>query len=202
MQSGKILENENELISKAQKGDVKALEQILNFYTPTIKGIVRHYFLIGADDDDLLQIGFISLSKAIQEYDKSKNASFKTYLHMCVHGDIKNEITKSQNGKNRMLGECSSLDVEADDEDSWAVVLVSEDDSPEETAIKKQKVGKIIQFLKQNLSDYERIVVSKYLSCYSYNEIAKITNSTTKMVDNTISKVKRILKKFKKEADL
>ena len=184
---------------KAQQGDREAYEKIIAMFTPYIKNIARKYFLIDADIEDLMQIGFLALCDAINKYDVNSKANFKTFLYLCVQGDIKNAITKSQNMKNRILNESLSLEFGDDEEDSWAVVLVGSEQTPEEEVITKQKVQKIMMRLKQQLNTQEKKVISFYLQGYRYTEIAEKLSITTKQVDNTLTKAKRIMEKFKKE---
>ena len=194
--------DEQGLILEAQKGSSEAYEKLIFLYTPYIKNIVRKYFLIDADVEDLMQIGFLSLCEAIKKYDINSKASFKTYLYLCVEGDIKNAITKTQNSKNRLLSESLSLEFGENEEDSWAVVLVSGEQTPEEEVITKQKVKKLINKLKQKLNLIEKKVISLYLQGYKYQEIAQELEISTKQVDNTLTKAKRVLEKYKKEEDL
>ena len=202
VQNKRETENEKDLILKAQNGDREAYEKIISFYTPYIKNIARKYFLVNAEIEDLMQIGFLALCDAVNKYDANSNASFKTFLYLCVQGDIKNAISQTNNLKNKALNESLSLEFGDDEEDSWAVVLASSDETPEDEVITKQKVKKLISTLKRNLNEIEKNVISFYLRGYRYSEIAEKINITTKQVDNTLSKAKRILEKCKKEEDL
>ena len=195
-------QKERELIIKAQNGDRESYEKIISLCTPYIKNIARKYFLLNAEIEDLMQIGFLALCDAINKYDVNSNANFKTFLYLCVQGDIKNAISKTHNLKNRALNDSLSLEFGEDEEDSWAVVLASNDESPEEEVITKQKVKRLISALTQKLNEKEKKIISFYLQGYRYAEIAEQVGVTTKLVDNTLSKAKRILERCKKEEDL
>lgn len=56
----------DEVIKLAQNGDQEALDLILKEYKKLIYLNIRNYFLVGADQDDLLQEGTIGLLKAIK----------------------------------------------------------------------------------------------------------------------------------------
>ena len=58
----------DEVIKLAQNGDQEALDLILKEYKKLIYLNIRNYFLVGADQDDLLQEGTIGLLKAIKNY--------------------------------------------------------------------------------------------------------------------------------------
>lgn len=194
--------NNVELIKQAQNGDDKAFSELIKQYSPLISSIVRKYFLAGFEVEDLMQVGYISLIKAIKNYDDKNGANFSTYLYMVVQGDIKNEITKSQNNKNATLNNALSLDLTLEDDDDeegyspWAYLFVS-DDSIEDEVIKEQKIKTILDTLKQNLNKEERGILSLYLQGYKYAEIASKQGVSNKKVDNTITKAKKLVIKYK-----
>ena len=45
----------------------------------------------------------------------------------------------------------------------------------------------------------ERKILSKYLQGYKYSEIAQKLNVSTKKVDNTIAKAKKLVSKYKND---
>ena len=53
----------------AQQGSGTAAEDLVKRYTRLVKTCARPYFLVGADEEDLLQEGMLGLMKAIREYD-------------------------------------------------------------------------------------------------------------------------------------
>ena len=71
------------LVRQAQSGDNEAEARLLDKYKPLVKAKSRAYFLIGADTEDIIQEGMIGLYKAIRDYDKEKNASFRS-LRNCA----------------------------------------------------------------------------------------------------------------------
>ena len=84
------MSDENEMIIKAQSGDGEAESELLIKYSPLVKIIVRSYFVIGVNDDDLIQAGMIGLMKAVRKFDVNNgSASFKTYASACIHTSIK-----------------------------------------------------------------------------------------------------------------
>ena len=73
---------EEELIKRAQSGDNKAIETLLNDHKQLVNYVTRKYFLIGGDSDDLLQEGMIALYKAINTFDFNKNVSFSSFAKL------------------------------------------------------------------------------------------------------------------------
>ena len=198
------MNNDDELVVQAQSGNDDAFTRLIEKYSPLISSIVRKYFLAGFEAEDWMQIGYVSLIKAIKGYKVDARASFSTYLYMVVSGDIKNEVTKAKNNKHLALNNSYSLDVSFDDdeEDSfspWAYLFIDENASIEDEVINKQKVQILLDELKQKLDMQERKILSKYLQGYKYSEIAQKLNVSTKKVDNTITKAKKLVSKYKND---
>ena len=68
----------------AQQGSGPAAENLVKRYTRLVKTCARPYFLVGADEEDLLQEGMLGLMKAIREFDGRKGAPFGAFARLCV----------------------------------------------------------------------------------------------------------------------
>ena len=66
------------LIKEAQSGDEAAREQLIEQNTGLVKNIALKYINIGYEFEDLLQIGFIGLLKAIGRFDSKYGVMFPT----------------------------------------------------------------------------------------------------------------------------
>ena len=99
----------DKLILDAKNGDQYAIEQILIDHKQLVNSVVRKYFLIGGDVDDLIQEGMIALYNAILTYDKSKNSSFEAYAYMLVERNIITQIKKANSKKNLPLNEAFNV---------------------------------------------------------------------------------------------
>lgn len=80
------------LIEKAQQGDKTACEQIVNQNTGLVKNLALKFTGAGYELDDLLQIGFMGLLKAIDRFDVSFDVMFSTYAVPMILGEIKRYI--------------------------------------------------------------------------------------------------------------
>lgn len=68
----------------AQQGSGQAAEDLVKRYTRLVKTCARPYFLVGADEEDLLQEGMLGLMKAIREFDGRKGTPFGAFARLCV----------------------------------------------------------------------------------------------------------------------
>ena len=78
-----------ELIKKAQAGDEKAKETLIEQNYPLVKSIIRRYLNKGVDYDDLFQLGCVGFMKAINNFDTNFDVKFSTYAVPMIAGEVK-----------------------------------------------------------------------------------------------------------------
>lgn len=83
-------ENSMELLTAAKNGDKQAADKLVELNTPLVKSMVRRFSCCSqADRDDLMQIGFVGLIKAIKGFDPTYGVRFSTYAVPMIIGEIK-----------------------------------------------------------------------------------------------------------------
>src|SRR5918912_1912404 len=129
-----------EVVQLAQKGRRDAAEHILYKYRNLVRSKVKSYFLVGAEREDLLQVGMIGLWQAIVDFKPAKAMSFPAFAKVCIHRHIITAIKAATRQKQVPLNTSLSLEVPADDESSeWnmADVLQTSDESdPEQVMLR------------------------------------------------------------------
>lgn len=78
-----------ELIKRAQSGDSKARETLVESNLGLVRSVLRGFLNRGHDVEDLFQIGSIGLLKAIDKFDISYDVKFSTYAVPMIIGEIK-----------------------------------------------------------------------------------------------------------------
>lgn len=196
MWEGKNYMNEDlindEVVARAQDGDQEALDLILKEYKKLIFLNVRNYFLVGAEQEDLLQEGTIGLLKAIKGYDKEK-ASFKTFATLCIRRQILTAVRSSTAQKNIALNEASGNNLETEDghEDYPKELYSNIRYNPEAIFLSKEKIMEFQDFVEHNFSPFERKVFNYMIKGFSYKEIAEELEKTPKVIDNSFQRIKR-----------
>ena len=66
-----------------------ACEVLVRRYTPLVRACVRQYLGSPEPADDLMQVGYVGLLKAINNYDPSFGRGLKAYAVPCISGEIK-----------------------------------------------------------------------------------------------------------------
>lgn len=77
------------LIALAKQGDEAAREQLVSQNTGLVKNIALRFVGTGYELDDLLQIGFIGMLKAVDRFDSSFGVMFSTYAVPMILGEIR-----------------------------------------------------------------------------------------------------------------
>ncbi len=78
-----------DLIKRAQEGDERAKELLLEKNSPLIKSVIRHYKNKGAEYDDLYQLGCVGFLKAIKNFSTEFGVRFSTYAVPMIAGEVK-----------------------------------------------------------------------------------------------------------------
>lgn len=197
-------ENDEALVLFAQGGNDEALDLILKKYKNYVTAKARSYFLIGADKEDLVQEGMIGLFKAIRDYNKEKQASFKSFAELCITRQIITAIKTATRQKHMPLNSYVSLNKPVYDEESeqTLVDVISRDKSfnPEELFISKEQYASISVKISKILSNFELVVLSSYLEGKSYVEIAEDLGKQVKSIDNALQRVKKKVERCIKES--
>lgn len=80
------------LIEEAQQGDQEAREKIVTQNTGLVKKLALKYVSSYYEPEDLMQVGFMGLVKAIDRFDTGFDVMFSTYAVPMILGEIKRYI--------------------------------------------------------------------------------------------------------------
>ena len=80
------------LISNAREGDDRSRELLIQANTGLVKSLALKFTLQGHDMDDLMQVGFIGLIKAIDRFDLSYDVMFSTYAVPLILGELRRYV--------------------------------------------------------------------------------------------------------------
>ena len=189
-----------ELVERAQAGDIAAEEDLLREHMSLVRTKARMYFVVGADEDDVLQEGMIGLLKAVRKYDPDKNASFSTFAGHCITNQIISAIRAADRNKHKILNNSLSLDdsIRSGKGNAGAGELHLKDtlaanpsESPEQMLVIKDIADCIIHNDDKIFSAYEMDVLKERLQGKNKKQIAKALGKSEKSVDNCLHRVRR-----------
>ena len=183
------------LSALAKNGDKDAERLLVLRFMPLVRLKTRPYFLIGADDSDLVQEGSIGLFGAIRDYDNGRGASFRSYAEVCIVNNIIAAVKRSTRKKHIPLNSYVSLDkpLSEDDEDSATLAdrLGADTKSPEELFINREAEQQLMKRISEKLTDFEKQVLALFLEGRTYKQMGEITGRTAKAADNALQRVKK-----------
>jgi RNA polymerase sporulation-specific sigma factor len=186
---------DEEVVLLAQQGQEYASEYLLHKYRHIIRSKAKPYFLTGADQEDILQEGWIGLHKAIRDFQYEKGIPFKHFAELCVSRQIITAVKTSTRLKHSPLNSYISLNkpVYDDGTDRTLIDMIPSTrmTDPEEVVMNREELATIKAQLMETLSKFEYNVFLLYLKKASYQEIANQLKTSTKAVDNALCRIKR-----------
>ena len=189
--------SEKELLIKAQQGDDEAMLSLLEGHRPLIKRLVRHYYIKGAEREDLIQEGMIALFQAIKKYNVESNTAFTTFLNVVVKNRISSVIESTKRLKNQPLNNAIFYSETVGDHSQEPLTLFDQlstsEEEPEALVIQHEETKEIVDFIKKQFSSFERTVLAYHLLGYSSEQIALKLNRTVKAVENALQRARKKL---------
>lgn len=192
---------DEELILRLRDGEEAIMDYILNKYKNLVRKYARNMYILGAEEQDLIQEGMIGLFRAIKDYDSGRDASFFTFADLCISRKMYNAIEASKREKHTPLNNYVSLYASNDDENRdgktifMDLLSAGEISNPENLLIDKENVEQIENLVEQELSSFEKQVFDLYITGMKYTQIAKVLGRDEKSTDNALQRIKSKLKK-------
>ena len=196
------IKTDEQLIQELRAGDVAIMDYIMNKYKNLVRKKAKSMYILGADNDDLIQEGMIGLFKAMRDYDSGRDASFYTFADLCISRQMYNAVQASVREKHIPLNSYVSLYTNMSETESEGnstsllSMLVSEtENNPEEIVIDKENVAAIEAIIDKELSDFEKQVLDLYITGMTYSQIARVLGRDSKSTDNALQRLKSKLKR-------
>ena len=190
---------DEELIELTRKGDMKAQNYLLEKYKSLVGMKANKFFLVGAEDDDIIQEGMIGLFKAIRDYSMENEASFFTFAKICIQRQLVNAVKASTRKKHSPLNSYVSFYEPVQESTEVAVmdtIQAAENFSnPENILLEHETIERLEEGIKEKLSGLEQEVLSLFLDGKSYGEIGEMLGKDTKAVDNAVQRIRNKIKK-------
>jgi len=187
--------SDEDLIDIIKSGDNHALNYLIDKYKEIVNMKVSKYFMIGAEREDIMQEGLIGLYKAIKDFNKDKQNSFKTFANLCIERQLITAIKTSNRQKHMPLNSYLSLNISAYEEDNDSELIevfeTNTIEDPLDTITKKEYFKSVETAIDKNLSKFEKKVLERYLLGESYVNIAARLDAPVKSIDNAIQRIRK-----------
>ncbi len=195
---------DEKLIEELRAGESAITEFIMNKYKPMVRRKARAMFLLGGENEDLIQEGMIGLFKALRDYDASLGASFASFADLCVSRQMYSAIEASKRKKHFPLNSYISLYEEGESaDDDKKIPLIdtieaAQENDPEALYFGKEFTEVFSENLKKNLSPLENHVLELHLMGMDYRKIAELLNKSPKAIDNALQRIRNKAEKLLK----
>lgn len=193
---------DGELIDRLRRGEESIMDFICDKYKNLVRSKAKSMFILGADNEDLIQEGMIGLFKAVRDFDAGRDASFLTFADLCISRQMYTAVQASRRRKHIPLNTYISLDgsdVVSDGQERGALANLLADRaemSPEELFLDKERVEYLEKTIEEELSDFERQVLDLYMTGMSYSQIAKVLGRDEKAADNALQRLKTKIRRM------
>ncbi|MCM1058455.1 MAG: RNA polymerase sporulation sigma factor SigH [Firmicutes bacterium] len=195
---------DDELIDRLRRGEKPIMDYIFDKYKNLVRSKAKSMFILGADNEDLIQEGMIGLFKAVRDYDMGRDASFCTFAELCISRQMYTAVQASKRQKHLPLNTYVSLDssktaADGDEREGMKLKELLADKaelSPEELFLDKERVDYLQRAIEEELSDFEHQVLDLYLTGMSYGQVAKVLGRDEKATDNALQRLKAKIRKM------
>ena len=187
---------DEQLIRRLREGEAAITDYIINKYKFVVRKKAKAMYLLGGENDDLIQEGMIGLFKAVRDYDVNQENSFQSFADLCISRQMYTAIKLSQRQKHIPLNSYVSLYESGDESsDDKYVPLINQlqdekDNDPEKLFLDKEYNEVMEEKLKERLSDLENRVLYLHLMGEDYHSIAELLDKSPKSIDNALQRIK------------
>lgn len=190
---GRMERKDEEIIRQIQAGNQELTDYIMDKYKYLVKKKAKAMYILGGDNDDLIQEGMIGLFKAIRDFNCDQDYNFYTFAELCIARQMYSAMKAAGRQKHAPLNTYVSFHtvIESGEEEGELMdVLKSLEKTPEELVIGREDQQQLAKIIEQKLSTMEKEVLDLYISGISYKEIAKILGKSEKSIDNALQRMK------------
>ena len=185
-----------QLIRELRDGENDIMDYIMDKYKPMVRRKARAMYLLGGENEDLIQEGMIGLIKAVRDYDAGQGTSFASFAELCVSRQMYSAIEASKRKKHMPLNHYISIYEESEvRSDGRKMPLIDtiepqQENDPEALYFSREYTEAFVEQLKGNLSALENHVLYLHLMGTDYRKIAELLGKSPKSIDNAIQRIR------------
>ncbi len=179
--------DERMLVKKAQKGDGKAFEILMEEYFKKIYNIALRMTNNADDAADMTQEVMIKLFRNIGSF--KGDSKFSTWVYRVATNTCLDELKKMRRHSH------ASLNAEIDTGEGEVAIEVEDTaPTPEERAERSELKGMVAAAVEKLSPDHRAAIILRDIRGFSYDEIARILNCSEGTVKSRISRARAQLK--------
>ena len=187
---------DEQLLCDYKKGNQEIMDYLMVKYKSMVRKKARAMYLLGGENEDLIQEGMIGLIKAVRDFDLTQKTSFSSFAELCVSRQMYSAIEASNRKKHLPLNSYVSLYEDSEQVgEGRSLPLIdtiesSKENDPEVLYFGKEYTEAFAEQLKELLSPLENHVLYLHLMGTDYRTIAEVLGKSPKSVDNALQRIK------------
>ena len=185
-------DEERECFQKMKDGDKTAHQKLILHNLRLVAHIVKKYYSVSEEQDDLISIGTIGLIKGINSFDTSKKVRFATYGSRCIENEILMTL-RSQKKSSQDVYISDPIDFDSEGNALTLLDILSENEDLVDKIDIKLKSSKLKDYIYTALEPREREIILKRYGLYGHKELTQ--NDIANELGISRSYVSRIEKK-------
>ena len=179
-------EETRRLLEKAQSGDMKAREALINGNLRLVLSVVQKFANRGESMDDLFQVGCIGLIKALDNFDMSHGVKFSTYAVPMIIGEIRRYLRDNNSIRvSRSLRDLAYKALQA--RENLANQLLREPTIMEiaaEVGAEREDVVLAMESIQEPVSLFEPVFHDDGDAIYVMDQVQDTKNTDTRWIEN------------------
>jgi len=185
------------LVVKAKNGDQRSFDQILEILDSDIKKLAHKYYIVGSDENDVIQECRIGVWKAVKDFDDSMGMTFKNFsLSLCCKRHLITAMSHANTQKFKLQNEAVSLSApvsqnEEDGVQTYADYIPDHNSDLLENFIIQEEFDTNLELISDKLTKLEMSIFTQYAFNSSYKDIAKALDVKPKTVDNALMRIRK-----------
>ena len=100
---------DEQLLCDYKNGNQEIMDYLMVKYKSMVRKKARAMYLLGGENEDLIQEGMIGLIKAVRDFDVTQKTSFSSFAELCVSRQMYSAIEASNRKKHLPLNSYVSL---------------------------------------------------------------------------------------------
>ena len=187
---------DEQLLCDYKNGNQEIMDYLMVKYKSMVRKKARAMYLLGGENEDLIQEGMIGLIKAVRDFDVTQKTSFSSFAELCVSRQMYSAIEASNRKKHLPLNSYVSLYEDSEQVgEGRSLPLIdtiesSKENDPEVLYFGKEYTEAFAEQLKELLSPLENHVLYLHLMGTDYRTIAELLGKSPKSVDNALQSIK------------
>lgn len=187
---------DEQLLCDYKNGNQEIMDYLMVKYKSMVRKKARAMYLLGGENEDLIQEGMIGLIKAVRDFDVTQKTSFSSFAELCVSRQMYSAIEATNRKKHLPLNSYVSLYEDSEQVgEGRSLPLIdtiesSKENDPEVLYFGKEYTEAFAEQLKELLSPLENHVLYLHLMGTDYRTIAELLGKSPKSVDNALQRIK------------